>query len=333
MNATKTLNLWVITEGIAGTENQCLGVAERLNDLLPVNITTLRVALKQPWKMLSPYIGGGGAHIYAAGSDIPSAPWPDIVISSGRKAIAPALHIKKQSKGRSQVIQLQDPRWAASKFDLVAVPFHDRYRGENVLVSHATPNRVCVSKLREEASKWTSPAAWGDAKSKGRVAVLIGGQSKAYDFTAETAATLITMVKNLAAEGYHVMVTASRRTGEENYAHLAEELSGHDQIYFWAGEGHNPFFSFLAQADHIIVTPDSASMLSEAASTGKAVYVLDLPGGNDKFSRFHQHMIEIGAAKKIAPTDPVLDFTPQMVLNDAALIAEKIRELIADNCA
>ena len=36
MNATKTLNLWVITEGIAGTENQCLGVAERLNDLLSI---------------------------------------------------------------------------------------------------------------------------------------------------------------------------------------------------------------------------------------------------------------------------------------------------------
>lgn len=327
------LNIWVITEGIAGTENQCIGVAERMADLMPASHKVMRVTLKQPWQTLSPYIGGGGAHIYAAGSDVPTAPWPDLVIASGRKAIAPALYIKKQSQGRTLVVQLQDPRWAAGKFDLVAVPFHDLYRGQNAFVTHATPNRICAAKLRSEAALWSLPQGWAEAKPKGRIAVLIGGKSKAYDFTDETAQNLITMIKNFAAADYQVMVTASRRTGADNYKMLSDGLSGQDHIYFWDGQGHNPYFAFLAAADHIIVTPDSASMLSEAASTGKAVYVLDLPGGNAKFARFHDHMVEIGAVQKMDAQNAALGFTPRMVLNDAALIAEKIRELIADKCA
>src|SRR3569623_296408 len=40
-------------------------------------------------------------------------------------------------------------------------------------------------------------------------------------------------------------------------------------------------------AEHIIVTCDSVSIVSEAAATGKPVYVIDLPGGSRKFLEFH----------------------------------------------
>ena len=329
------MNIWVLTEGIAGTENQCLGVAEALqrNLSIPINITTFRLKLKQPWKMLQPYIGFVGSHIYDMNADeMPAAPWPQLVIASGRKAIASALHIKKQSQGKTCVVNLQDPRWAAAKFDLVAVPFHDKYRGKNVLVTHGAPNRVSVAKLNEERGKWSLPSAWGagaDVKRE-NVAFLIGGKSKAYDFTQATAADIIAMIKRLSANKYNVMVTASRRTGEDNYAALCDGLGGGPNVYFWDGAGYNPYFAYLAHADHIIVTPDSASMLSEAASTGKAVYRLDLQGGNAKFKRFHDHMENIGAVKALSLDDSVLNFTPRMVLNDAALVSEKISALIAE---
>jgi mitochondrial fission protein ELM1 len=329
------MNIWVLTEGIAGTENQCLGVAEALqrNLSIPINITTFRLKLKQPWKMLLPYIGSVGSHIYDMNADeMPAAPWPQLVIASGRKAIASALHIKKQSQGKTCVVNLQDPRWAAAKFDLVAVPFHDKYRGKNVLVTHGAPNRVSVAKLNEERGKWSLPSAWGagaDVK-RDNVAFLIGGKSKAYDFTQVTAAEIIAMIKRLSADKYNVMVTASRRTGEDNYAALCDGLGGVPNVYFWDGAGYNPYFAYLAHADHIIVTPDSASMLSEAASTGKAVYRLDLQGGNAKFKRFHDHMENIGAVKALSLDDSVLNFTPRMVLNDAALVSEKISALIAE---
>ena len=324
------LDVWVITEGIAGTENQCVGVAERLGHNFNIQTQVYRVQLKQPWKTLSPYIGGAGEYVYDKSvSDIPKAPWPDLVISSGRKAIGSALHIKKQSKGHTTVVQRQDPRWAADKFDMVAVPFHDKYRGDNALITHGAPNRVTIQKLKEEQANWTPPTDWqADRKN---VAFLIGGKSQAYDFTADTAQSIIEMIKGLAAEKYNVMVTASRRTGEDNHKMMQDALVGMDNIYFWDGEGYNPYFAYLAYADHVIVTPDSASMLSEAASTGKAVYRLNLQGGNDKFKRFHDHMEEIGAVKTIELSETVLDFKPNMVLSDAALVAEKISELIVQN--
>jgi mitochondrial fission protein ELM1 len=335
------MNIWVLTEGIAGTENQCLGVAEALqrNLSMPIKITTYRLQLKQPWKTLLPYIGYVGERIYdmRATNEIPNAPWPALVIASGRKAIATALHIKKQSHGKTSVVNLQDPRWAAKRFDLVAVPFHDKYRGKNALVTHGAPNRVTVQKLNAESTKWSPPKAWGVDKATDKedhkretVAFLIGGKSKAYDFTGSTTGEIITMINRLAQEKYNVMVTASRRTGAENYAALRAAFSDAPHIYFWGGEGYNPYFSYLAHADHIIVTPDSASMLSEAASTGKAVYCLALQGGNAKFKRFHRHMVDIGAVKMLSLGSSILNFSPRMILNDAALVAEKISALIAE---
>lgn len=333
------MNIWILTEGIAGTENQCIGVAEALqhNLSIPIEIKTFRIKLKQPWKVLLPYVGYAGDNVYdMAADEIPAAPWPALVIASGRKAIASALHIKKQSQGKTCVVNLQDPRWAAAKFDLVAVPFHDKYRGDNALVTHGAPNRVTVQKIREEASKWSPPSDWSVATDKGEgskrqnVAFLIGGKSKAYDFTAETSAQIIAMIQRLSAEKYNVMVTASRRTGAENYAALHDALSGLPNVYFWDEKGYNPYFAYLAYADHIIVTPDSASMLSEAASTGKAVYRLDLQGGNAKFKRFHDHMEEIGAVQTLQLDASILEFTPRMVLNDAALVSEKISALIPE---
>ena len=326
-----TLNIWVLTEGIAGTENQCLGVAERLGGVIGQNIKVLRTKLKQPWRMLSPYLGGGAPFVYTSDSDIPAPPWPDVLIASGRKSIASALYIKRQSAGKTLIVQLQDPRWAASKFDLVAVPFHDGYRGENALVTHGAPNRVDAQKLNAEKGIWSPPASWDNKREN--IALLIGGKSRAYDFSDEAIARMVFMTLSLAQKNYNVMVTASRRTGAKNYDFISKVLSQHEHIYFWHGDGENPYFSFLAHADHIIVTPDSASMLSEAASTGKSTYCLDIPGGNEKFSRFHKHMEEIGAVKPLKMEAPQLNFKPQIVLNDAALVAEKISALIAEKRA
>ena len=89
------------------------------------------------------------------------------------------------------------------------------------------------------------------------------------------------------------MLTPSRRTGKEVQAILRERLADLPGVV-WNGEGDNPYLAFLARADHIVVTCDSVSMASEACSTGKPVYVYDLPGGSVKFARFHRIMREAG---------------------------------------
>ena len=292
-----------------GTQNQCVGVAERLG----IEPVIKQVALKQPWKTLSPWLGFEKASTF----DPPlKPPWPDLVIASGRKSIAAVRYINKQSKGHTFTVQVQDPKVHSKTFDLVAVPYHDSYRGDNVIVTDGAPNRITTEKL-EIAKKEFSPL-FGDFK-RPKVAVLIGGNSKTHTMTAENMTDLAKQLQELDAD---LMITASRRTGEENIRILRDALAGR-QAFMWDGQGENPYFGMLAHADHILVTADSVSMISDAGTTGKPVYMIPMQGRSAKFDKFHQHMRNIGVLRDFDGN--LLDWTYEP-LNDAAKIANAIKE-------
>jgi mitochondrial fission protein ELM1 len=273
---------WVITEGIAGTENQCIAIAESLGIIPKIK----RIQLRQPWKLLSPYLGFAGARSFEPPL---SPPWPDLLIAGGRKSIATSLYIKKASGGKTFTVQVQDPRISPRNFDLVVAPEHDPVRGDNVFVTVAAPNRITPEKLESARAEF---AFLGDLPGP-RIAVLIGGTSKAYAFTPQTAKDLGQKLARL--EG-STMMTASRRTGKDNEKILTESIS-HKQAFIWDGSGENPYFGLLAWADYILVTADSVSMLSDAASTGKPVYIIGLDGGAKRIDSLHKNLMERGIAQ------------------------------------
>jgi mitochondrial fission protein ELM1 len=78
----------------------------------------------------------------------------------------------------------------------------------------------------------------------------------------------------------------------------------------WGGSGDNPYFAYLAAADAVLVTADSVSMVSEAAATGKPVHIIDLPGGDAKFARFHAGMREAGVTRPFAGTIETWSYRP-----------------------
>ena len=53
----------------------------------------------------------------------------------------------------------------------------------------------------------------------------------------------------------------------------------------------------LALARHIVVTEDSVSMISEAISIGKPVYVAVMAGGNRRLAQFHASLAEDGIVR------------------------------------
>lgn len=299
---------WIITEGIAGTENQCIGVAEAMGIVPEIK----RIRLRQPWALFSPYLGFESANTFEPAIE---APWPDLLIASGRKSIAAARYIKKKSGGKTFTVQIQDPRISRRKFDLVAVPAHDPARGKNVLVTTASPNRLNQAKLDKAREEFASFKALKEP----RIAVLVGGSSKAYKMTPEITKKLCLRLKKLDGR---LMITASRRTGEHNAKILHETFDGTDH-YFWDGEGPNPYFGLLAWADAILVTADSASMLSEACSTGKPVYMISLDGGHPRIDKLHENLRKSGCLRDFDGS--VEDWTYEP-LKDAALVAEEIRK-------
>jgi len=130
------------------------------------------------------------------------------------------------------------------------------------------------------------------------------------------------MVDNLKKLDTNLMITASRRTGEENLKLIQQELNTGCN-FIWNNEGENPYWGMLAWADYILVTSDSVSMLSDAATTGKPTYVIDLEGSSAKFDRFHSHFQKIGASKPFTGKLEPWHYTP---LNDAQKIANFIKE-------
>ena len=143
---TSEISTWIITEGLTGTENQCLGVAEALG----VNPVVKRIKLNQPWKKLSPYLGFESEKTFSNEGDKIEGPWPDLLIASGRKSIAASRFIKKYSHGKTFIVQLQDTRVRRNDFDILAIPKHDpasKIKADNILVTTATPNRITKEKL------------------------------------------------------------------------------------------------------------------------------------------------------------------------------------------
>lgn len=302
----KSFTCWVLSEGFAGTENQCVAVAEALG----AAFETRRIALKQPWKAFSPYLAFEQSWSF---SPTLRGPWPDILIASGRKSIAASRYIKTMSGGRCFTVQIQDPRISPKHFDIVAVPAHDPTRGENVIVTDASPNRVMPARL--EASLRDFPQL--GIMSSPRVAVLIGGTSKAYTMSERVTHSLAAQLRELHGQ---LMVTTSRRTGAKNEAILRRALPN---AYFYDGSGANPYFAMLAAADYILVTADSASMLSDACSTGKPTYMISLEGGHPRIDALHRHLQGLGALRIFEGHLEKYDYQP---LRDADKVADAIRE-------
>ncbi|WP_044564640.1 mitochondrial fission ELM1 family protein [Azospirillum sp. B4] len=310
---------WVLSDGKAGMENQCLGLAEAVGATPVVK----RIHLKTPWRQLSPYLPLSLGHGLTPDSDALSPPWPDLLITSGRHAVGAALAIRRRSGGRTFCVHIQNPGVPFSRFDLVVMPAHDRKAGANVMESLGALHRVTAARLADEAARF-APAL--NHLPHPRVAVLVGGSNGVYQLTPAVTGELADRLAVLARQGMGLMVTPSRRTGAENEAVLRQRLEGLPAVV-WDGSGPNPYFGYLGLADAVLCTGDSVSMVSEAASTGKPVYVIALEGKSPKFDRFHQLMVERGVTRPF--TGVVETWTPTPLDDTPRVAAEVLRRMAA----
>ncbi len=292
------LSIRVVSDGRAGMENQALGLAEAVQRLFPSCIAVSRIrwrpafdklpsALKASWML-----------------DLSSDPtesaagevWPDLWIATGRATLPLSARVRERSGGKTFVVQTQDPRWRNDAYDLIVAPAHDSVAGPNVLSITGSPHRVTAERLAEGAAAFAERLS---ALRGPRVAVLIGGRSRAFDLTEAHAAELADRIAGaVEGAGGALMLTFSRRTPEAAKAVMTARLARLPGL-IWDGEGPNPYFAFLNFADHILVTEDSANMAAEAASTGAPVHILPMvplkPA--DKFARLHADLRERGAAR------------------------------------
>ncbi|MBO9710870.1 MAG: mitochondrial fission ELM1 family protein [Caulobacter sp.] len=291
--AREPITVWAISDGRAGIEAQAVGLAEAVARQVPAKIVVKRVGWKGRVGRLPWWLNWLPKRWLTPESGI-EAPWPDLWVAAGRATLPLSIRARRWSGGKTFVAQIQDPRVPAHMFDLVIPPKHDRLTGDNVLPITGSPHRVTQGRLDSEYERFRDQI---DDLPHPRVAVLLGGKSKAFDLPVQRAAEMAHQIQlPLEQEGGSLLMTFSRRTPEPARALLTARLR-HLPGIIWDGEGENPYFAFLAAADYILVTEDSTNMATEAASTGKPVFVLKMEGQSLKFRLFHQELEGLGAAR------------------------------------
>lgn len=319
VSSTTPARCWVMTDAKPGMENQCLGLAEALG-LEPLR---KHVFPRAPWSHLPPQLWLRPLAAYTPDSDPLVPPWPDLLIATGRATVAASIAIRRAAAGRCFTVQIQDPGVPLDRFDLVIPPRHDGRRGANVFPTRGALHRVTAQRLHAEGARW-GPSL--EQLPHPRVAVLIGGSNRAYRLTPARleglAAQLATMSR---ATGAGLMITVSRRSGEGAGALLRGALYGLPAVV-WDGGPDNPYFAYLDLADHIVVTADSVSMVSEACSTGKPVYVVELEGSSAKFARFHRGLRDDGVTRPFTGRLETWHYAP---LDDTQAAAAELRRRLA----
>ena len=308
---------WVVTQGAAGMENQCLGLAERL----PLPVRVFRIQLKKPWRWLAPRsLGAPLAHITEA-SDKLAPPWPRLLIGCGRQSIPISQAVKRASSGRTTTVQCQDPRIAPRKFDLVIPPKHDNLSGPNVFPIIGSPNCVTSARLAEVYRQF---APLFERLRSPRVAVLIGGASSTHGSLDTAAAERLGAMLQQIAGDHGLMVSTSRRTGAEGAAIIRGHIANTD-AFWWDGSGDNPYLGMLAWADAFVVTADSVNMICEAAATGKPIHVFPLSGGRHKALIFQKSLTLRGITRPFEGEIAQWSYTP---LDETGRAVERIKALL-----
>ncbi|MFO1070109.1 MAG: ELM1/GtrOC1 family putative glycosyltransferase [Geminicoccaceae bacterium] len=216
-----------------------------------------------------------------AKSDPLEPPWPELIISAGRRNEPLVRWIQQQAGGPGTVKLVHVGRpWAPiACFDLViTTPQYRLPHLPNVLHNETPLHRVTPERLAAAAAAWAPRLAH---LPRPYVMVTLGGQAGPYNFDRENGALLAWHASRMARElGGSLLVTSSARTPAKALAAFEATLDAPAEVYRWRKDAtENPYFGFLALADRMIVTCDSMSMLTEACVTRKPVFIFDLLRG------------------------------------------------------
>ncbi len=316
---------WIFSDGKIGDEVQCLGIAEALG--LVAELRHIQPRRRYAWAMPYGPIDRRESR-EQLGSPLAGA-FPALAIAAGRRTVPYLCALKRLSQGATFTVFVKDPYWHRGRIDLVVVPEHDQLRGKNVFATVTPANRLHEGRL---VAARESPGSSIAALPRPRVALLLGGTSQHHRFDTKDIEAVAAIAAQVAEQGYGLMVTPSRRTPPELIDAVATALAGQprahaENIFFWDGQGPNPYVAILAQADAIIVTGDSVNMVGEAVATGAPVHVYEPSGGHRKITAYLARLEALGAIRRWQGKledwrYPPLNATPEI----AQEIARRYRE-------
>jgi len=315
-------SLWVITDGKAGMEVQCVGVARALG----IEPAVKRVTPGWLWRLLAPWGPPDPADRFGKQGSEFAPPWPDIAIATGRQSIPYIRALRRAAGPATYAVVIQNPKTGSGTADLICVPQHDGMSGKNVVTTLTAPHGFSPELLAKLRKKRVPEIT---ALPRPQTMIALGGPNAVYRFTDADKARLAGAVSSLAELGSSFMITPSRRTPADLLEAVVNAAPAGRRLV-WDGKGDNPYQLYLAHADQLIVTADSVNMVGEACATGRPVYVFMPHGGSGKFAWFHASLRQYGATRRLPDSFSGLESWSYAPLDSAAEIAREIEKRLLE---
>ncbi len=228
----------------------------------------------------------------------------DVIISAGSSL--GALNVLLGRDNRCASMTVMRPSWVPlSAFRLAAVPVHDRpAKARNVVVTCCALSPVGPEYLAR-AAEGIRPFAVQQSH-KLNLGFLVGGDTRGFKLDEKAVSDAIGGLKKAALSlDAGVMVSSSRRTPPAVEALLRREFSSYERraLLVIANESNPPdtVGGILALCDAVVITPESISMVSEAAASGKRLLVMDSPLLPVKHRRFLRELSSRGLIELAGP--------------------------------
>jgi len=310
------LKALLLTQGMHGMVSQVEGLAKALR----LNFKHQNIKLKPFWNLVPPKLTPISENLLTEKFVCDSK----IIISCGRKSVISSIALKRRLGSQIFNIHIQDPKVSFKHFDLIISPEHDGIKGENVLTTRGSIHYLTKKEILDNV-KYLSL----DQKKRQIVTFVIGGPNKYYDYSDEQIHFLFNKVKTIfTPDKYKIVVIPSYRTPEEVIKKAYNTF--HLNHFVVKKIDKKAYLSSLAQADYIIVTCDSTSMISEAAVTGKPVYMAMMKPKKSirRFKSFYSRFKSLGIAKELTGT---IDNWSYDKLDEVNRIAPLIKEKMKSN--
>ena len=305
----------LLTEGMHGMISQVEGLAKALD----LDFTHHKVELDNFWKLLPPKLTPISQKVF---KKINTDDF-DVIISCGRKSVIPSIYLKKNSPKKVVNIHIQDPKVSLNNFDYIIAPQHDGLMGNNVYQTNGAIHYLTLDEIDSHSDYLKRKLDL----NKDYFLLILGGPTKHYDYSEKNISNVLNIFNNLVIKNnLQGIVIPSMRT-PKNIIELSKIKLQQNSLVIDTID-KKAYLSALSLAKYICVTCDSTSMISEAALTGKPIYVADIPTNkNDqRIRKFRELFSKLNIIKKLENSLESWDYER---LDETSRVANEIKNQLS----
>ncbi|AFE52569.1 putative nucleoside-diphosphate-sugar epimerase [Rickettsia prowazekii str. GvV257] len=346
------MNIWVIADDRTGNTHQAIALAAQLTGKYTTITLEYNFLAKLPNFLLQYYPIHVKRELL---QDIIDKLPPDMIITAGRRTAVLAFYLKKKFEN-IKLVQIMQPNLPYNIFDAIILPYHD-YRD----LLYCGPAKILSKNIKSHCKVLNYSSRQHDIEKMMKIipingalnnitakfsaaslelqkhyphlkqftAVIIGGNNKRFSFNEDIAILFSSLLNKIYSnQAIPFFISFSRRTPQIVKSIIKNNTHASTMIYDPSKDTdyNNPYIDMLANAKYIISTADSISMCSEAASSGKPLYIFYPPNFNSlKHKIFIEQLVEQKIARIFNESITMLEEYSYKPLNEAKKVAEIIK--------